>query len=304
MPCFHPLKGYISKTLTANGKRQTVFDSRQAGDFGTRTLACGQCIGCRLERSRQWACRISHEASLYDQNCFITLTYAPEHLPVDGSLDVRHYQLFMKKLRKRFGKNIRFFHCGEYGERLGRPHYHACLLNFDFPDKVLHRITDRGDRIYRSASLEALWSYGYCEIGDVTFDSAAYVARYITKKITGPRASSHYGSRRPEYTTMSRRPGIGAPWLVKFMTDVFPHDYVIVRGKKVPVPRFYNQSYEVLNPEKYARIKEKRVLKQVASGCLSRENLLESSEERLKVKQIVQSRTINATLSRKLEQEE
>lgn len=298
MPCFSPLKAYVSATKNSSGKRSTVFDSRKAGDFGTRTLPCGQCIGCKLERSRQWATRISHEASLYDKNCFITLTYAPEHLPPGGSLDVRHFQLFLKRLRKRFGQNIRFFHCGEYGEKLGRPHYHACLLNFDFSDKTLYRTSNRGDHIYRSRALEDLWPFGHSEIGSVTFESAAYVARYITKKITGPAAAAHYAGRKPEYVTMSRRPGIGAPWLAQYKTDVYPHDFVIVRGKKLPLPRFYNKLFEEQFPQLYEQTLAKRCAKRYAPGCFSREVLHEEDYERLKVKQTVQLSTVNAALGR------
>lgn len=301
MPCFSPLKGYVSKELTVNGKRKTVFDSRQAGDFGSRTLPCGQCIGCKLERSRQWAIRISHEASLYQQNCFITLTYAPEHLPPDGSLDVRHFQLFMKRLRKKYGKNIRFFHCGEYGEQLGRPHYHACLLNFDFPDKCLRNTTPRGDHVYSSNSLSSLWPYGRSEVGTVTFESAAYVARYVTKKITGPLAATHYSGKRPEYTTMSRKPGIGTPWLDRFKTDIYPHDFVIVRGKKVPLPRYYNKQFENEYPALYEVTKTKRCAKRFGSDWLSKEWLEENTDDRLRVKETVQLSTANAALGRKYE---
>lgn len=298
MTCFHPLQGYYSAKVNASGKRSIVFDhSKSIGSGVPVTLPCGRCIGCRLERSRQWAIRISHEASLYDKNCFITLTYKPEKLPDDGSLNVRHFQLFMKKLRKKYGQKIRFFHCGEYGENLGRPHYHACLLNHDFPDKVLHRITERGDHIYRSPALEELWPDGFSEIGSVTFDSAAYAARYITKKITGDPADDHYQGKKPEYTTMSRRPGIGVPWLEKYKTDVFPHDYIVARGKKLPVPRFYNQRYEMEAPEKYEKIKRKRLLKAAAQ---KRANPLEHERERLQVKEIVQLRTIES-LKRKIE---
>ena len=118
---------------------------------------------------------------MYDDNCFITLTYSNQHIPADGSLDVRVFQKFMKRLRKRFGDGIRFYHCGEYGSLLGRPHYHACLFNFDFPDKYLWK-ENNGQKLYRSPSLEELWPYGYSSIGTVTFESAAYVARYILKR--------------------------------------------------------------------------------------------------------------------------
>lgn len=307
MPCFSPLKGYVSKDLTVNGKRKTVFDSRKAGDFGSRTLPCGQCIGCRLERSRQWAVRISQEASLYKRNCFITLTYSPENLPADGSLDVRHYQLFMKRLRKAYPNDkIRFFHCGEYGENLGRPHYHACLLNFDFPDKIHYRTNERGEPLYRSQSLEKIWGLGICEIGSVTFDSAAYVARYITKKVSGPMAEAHYNGRNPEYTTMSRKPGIGKPWLDKFKNDVYAIDAVIMRGKKCSPPRFYNTQFELTNPDEFAAFKHRCDVKYFAKYGIDTwdSTMLEESPERLQVKEKVLKATIKASLGRKYEQKE
>lgn len=129
-----------------------------------------------------WAVRIVHEAQMWPQNSFITLTYRPEDLPQGGSLNVEHYQLFMKKLRARnTGHKIRFFHCGEYGEKLSRPHYHAILFNYDFPDKKVFS-EKNGNTIYTSELLEDIWGKGFCTIGDVTFQSAAYVARYVMKK--------------------------------------------------------------------------------------------------------------------------
>lgn len=231
------------------------------------TLPCGQCVGCRLERSRQWAMRCYHEASLFEHNCFITLTFNSQHLPEDMSLDVRDWQLFMKKLRKKYGSGIRFFHCGEYGSHKGRPHYHACLFNFDFPDKKLWQIKN-GYPLYRSPSLEELWPYGYSTIGEVTFESAAYVARYIMKKITGEAAEEHYQyvdpetgeifDRKPEYTTMSRRPGIGKKWFEQFASDVYPSDFVVVNGKKLKPPKYYDGLFEVEDPDAFNKIKGER----------------------------------------------
>ena len=313
MTCYHPIKAYRSKTLTATGKRQLVFKESQSNGESLE-IPCGQCIACRLDKSLDWAIRISHEASLYDHNCFITLTYSPENLPPGGSLVVSHYQLFMKRLRKRFGKNIRFFHCGEYGEKLGRPHYHACLLNFDFPDKVHFKTTDRGDRIYRSQALEELWPFGHSEIGTVTFESAAYVARYITKKITGTLAQSHYTcvdvetgeviQRKPEYTTMSRRPGIGAPWLKKFKTDVYNYDQVLMKGghSRKP-PRFYDNQYEIIDPVGHRRTLLKREANQLSSlhdrdAWIRRER--DNTYERRIVRETVHKATVESSLKRKM----
>lgn len=268
-------------------------------------LPCSQCIGCRLERSRQWAVRISHEAQLYEDNCFLTLTYDPMFLPDHNSLDVKHFQDFMKRFRFRFKGSspvlnddgieefpIRFFHCGEYGETNGRPHYHACIFNFDFPDKKLWKVHN-GNNLYISQSLNELWPYGFATIGALTFESAAYVARYVVKKITGDAAKDHYQRidpatgeiyfLKPEYTTMSRRPGIGKGFFDKFSSDVFPHDYVVVNGVKQRPPRYYDGLLETTRPYEFDVIKDRRVLNATTSQTIVDNN----SSARLKVREQV-----------------
>ena len=149
------------------------------------TIPCGKCIGCRLAHSRQWAVRCVHEASLHERNCFLTLTFDDAHLPVSGSVSVRDVQLFLKRLRKALSYQnikIRFFACGEYGDKNLRPHYHLILFNYDFSDdRQLLRQTPYGP-LYISDFLFRLWPYGFHTIGNVTFKSCAYVARYVTKK--------------------------------------------------------------------------------------------------------------------------
>lgn len=259
MPCYHPITAWRSLNgRQANGAWPLVFNPNYGYRDMEVTVPCGQCIGCRLERSRQWAIRCVHEASLWPRNCFITLTYNDEFLPKDLSLDKRHFTLFMKRLRKRFGEGIRFYMCGEYGTLQARPHYHACLFNHDFEDKVLWSVR-AGVKLYRSAELERLWPFGFSTIGDVTFESAAYVARYITKKITGPKADEHYQGREPEYTNMSRRPGIGRDWIDKYKEDVYPHDFVVMRNKKMRPPRYYDKVYDTFDPEEMLVIKAKRM---------------------------------------------
>jgi len=252
MPCYTPLTAYRSVLPGPSGKPSITFNRKQGYVDLPITLPCGQCVGCRLERSRQWAIRCVHEAQMHDANSFITLTYDQEHLPPDGSLNLREFQLFMKKLRKFLGFPIRFFHCGEYGDKQGRPHYHALIFGYDFPDKT---VWDRRDEIilYRSKTLEKLWPIGFSTIGEVTFESAAYCARYIMKKITGQSAWEHYttwdpdtgevlATRTPEYTTMSRggkdgQGGIGRSWLDKYEHDVYPSDEVIMRGRSMRPPQ-------------------------------------------------------------------
>lgn len=176
----------------------------------------------------------------------------------------------MKRLRKRFGPNIRYYHCGEYGEKLKRPHYHALLFGFDFPDKKPWRLI-KGKLYYRSDALEQLWPFGFSSIGEANFQTAAYVARYVTKKIYGPKAREHYSrvdrvtgeitELVPEYTTMSRRPGIGYLFYEKYHSDIYPNDFVVLRGRQMQPPRFYDKLYEQTSPEQYRQIKEKRKAK-------------------------------------------
>jgi len=234
-------------------------------------VSCGQCSGCRLERSRQWAVRCVHESKMHKQNCFLTLTYDDEHLPATRSLDVKDWQNFAKKLRRQVGP-FRFFHCGEYGDENGRPHYHAAVFGLDFhEDRKLYKTTKTGDRLYTSARLQKVWPQGFHTIGALTFESAAYVARYVMKKINGDRAEAHYArvdpntgecwSLKPEYTTMSRRPGIGTTWITKFSADVYPSDEVIIGGKTARPPKFYDSHLERENPELLREIKIRRAKK-------------------------------------------
>lgn len=317
MACYHPIKAYRSKEINKTGKRSIVFNIREAVDDKEVTIQCGQCIGCKLERSRQWAVRCMHEASLHQDNAFITLTFNDQHLPKDNSLNVKIFQDFMKRLRKKYEpKTIRFFHCGEYGQvcetcrksepicrceqfipRIGRPHYHALLFGHDFSDKVHHQ-TIRGNKLYTSAQLEKLWSFGFSTIGEVNFETAAYVARYITKKITGDKATEHYtdfdrftgeihAELQPEYTTMSRRPGIGKNWIDKYMGDVYPHDYVVIEKKdtmvKVRPPKYYDTQHELTYPFDHDEIKERRQL----AGLKHVEN---NTYERLRAREELQLR--------------
>lgn len=197
---------------------------RSEGGQYVRPFACGQCIGCKLEKSRQWAVRCMHEASLYDHNVFITLTFREPRFSLDYLGD---FQPFMKKLRERLRPwfpKIRFYMCGEYGEENSRAHYHALLFNCDFPDKVLHKRSGP-HKLFRSPMLEELWPHGFSSIGSVTFESAGYVARYCTKVLSGDESddsgalsildpdTGEIYTRLKEFSRMSLRPGIGAGWL-------------------------------------------------------------------------------------------
>jgi len=273
MPCHFPKQVYF--TLSADGKKKLHFghsiteSANRAFREGRELLynkenltvvPCGKCMACRLEKSREWAVRCVHEASLYENNCFITLTYNQENLPVNGSLNFEHLQLFMKRLRFRFPDiKIRSFGCGEYGEKFARPHFHVCLFNFDFGDKLYWKTVNK-QRLYTSAILEKEWGKGFCVVGTLTFESAAYVARYCTKKINGDGAEAHYQGRVPEAARMSNRGGgIGYDWYQKWKKDVYPSDFVVLNSNKCKPPRYYDKILEREDPILYEKVRRLRL---------------------------------------------
>lgn len=281
MPCYHPIQAY----RRIDG--EVVFVER--GDIQySMQLPCGQCVGCRLERSRQWAVRCMHEAQMHERNCFITLTYREAN--EFESLDYSDFQRFMKRLRKATNAKIRFFMCGEYGEKFSRPHFHACLFGYDFSDKVVHKTVAGGSVLYRSPLLERLWPDGFSSIGEVNFQTAAYTARYVLKKVNGDLAENHYeyidpGSgeilrRVPEFCRMSLKPGIGANWIDRFTSDVYPSDGVVVNGVETKPPRYYDKRIKDRNP---LLMEEIQYLRQKDA----RQRFEDNTDERLAVREKV-----------------
>ncbi len=230
---------------------------------------------------------------MHPKNSFVTLTYNTQSLPPDGSLNVKHWQDFAKRLRKKIGP-FRFFHCGEYGDKNGRPHYHACIFGEDFSADRIHLKGTGDHRLYTSKLLEETWQKGFCTAGQLTYESSAYVARYVLKKITGPMALKAYSrisadgteyQLKPEYITMSRRPGIGKTWLNKYASDVYPADEVIHKARRFRPPRFYDKQL----PEKQLeQLQQKRQQKVKLRGkdltperLIVREKVLEETTKTL-----------------------
>lgn len=241
--------------------------------------------------------RCVHEASLHDDNAFITLTYAPEFLPAGGTLIKSHFQKFMKRLRRKYGdRKISFFHCGEYGDLRRRPHYHAILFGLRFVDQQPHSKSPDGTILYTSAELSNLWPFGFATVGEVTFESAAYVARYALKKLSfyGEDAYEHIdletGEVMPlqrEYTTMSLKPAVGKSWYERFSSDVFPSDEVVMRGRAMKPPKYYDKLLERDSAEALAMIKALRLARAV-------EHAHDNSKARLLVREQVKiAQTIN-----------
>jgi len=281
--CYAPLKAY-------KGPGGIKFNSREGYSDMPLRLKCGQCRGCRLDRKRAWAIRCVHESQMHEKNSFLTLTYDDEHLPEDRGLDVSHWQNFAKKLRRQMGP-FRFMHCGEYGEKGLRPHYHALIFGLDFAEDSapIRRGNDK-HALRVSADLLDIWDKGFHTVGKVSFDSAAYVASYTMKKVTGKAQETAYErvdpetgecwSVRPEYATMSRNPGLGATWFDEFAGDVYPGNFVVMKGQKFQPPSFYDNRLKGSNPEMWKKMMDSRK-KNVRS------NEWNMSDERLEIREQV-----------------
>lgn len=282
MPCYSPNVVGVGEDKP-NGKMNLIWRGNLAG-MQTIGIPCAKCVGCKLEYSRNMALRCMCEADSHEKNSFVTLTFDDDKLPdgFDGNVSLLDHQLFMKRLRKHFGNGIRFFMAAEYGGMYGRPHYHYLLFNLDFPDKVLVTVRN-GNRLYTSSSLEKIWPFGFSSIGDVSYESASYVARYCLKKVddgkvhrfkdpdTGVRmrVDKFTGEMRvDEFTQMSRggRPGkdgrkrfgIGEEWFSKFSSDLFPSDQFVHAGKVSKPSRYFLKLLELRNPQMFDSVKSDR----------------------------------------------
>jgi len=286
MACFYPQTVYPSYEVNPSGKRSATWNPHQGYEDLAYVIKCGQCSGCRGARALMWATRCHHEMTLNEANCFVTLTYDREHLPLHSTLDFDDHILFMKRLRKYFSpRKIKYYSCGEYGETTLRPHFHSCIFNLDFDDKELWK-TQNGERLYTSPTLNKIWGKGRAVIGALSFASAAYVARYILKKMTGPEARLHYQIEHPitgeihdaapEKALMSQ--GLGLSWLEKFHTDVYPQDFFHINGKRVRPPRAYDNWLEKNNPALMARVKARR-------NVSAEQHMENNTYERLRVRE-------------------
>ena len=224
-------------------------------EYANFQLPCGQCLNCRLDYARTWAIRCVHEAKMHAKSSFITLTFSDAHLG-DNKLNYTQFQLFMKRLRKDHGKGIGFFATGEYGTQTKRQHWHAIIFGWDAEDKKYQFTTDRGDKVYTSKILDELWSFGDCKIGDVTFESAGYCARYAAKDLCGGK--NHVIGMEP-ISKKSNKNAIGKKWLEKFHDDIFNHGKMVIKksdGSYIPIgdiPRYYIKWLQKHQPQKWER---------------------------------------------------
>lgn len=254
-----------------------------------QVIPCGKCIGCRLEYSRDWATKGIYEAEQWKDNWFLTITYDNEHLPIgsevidpetgeekdpipSGTLRKAEFQGFIKKLRSYYErkynhKGIRFMGCGEYGETYNRSHYHAIMFNLPIPVKQMkfHEYNEMHEALWRCPELEEIWGKGMIVAAEVNWNTCAYVARYITKKVGMPTDKDHYKllGIEPEFFLMSRKPGIGRTYYEEHKEEIYEKDKVLIQKygggtMRIRPPRYYDKLYDLENPDKMKEIKEKR----------------------------------------------
>lgn len=297
MQCFHPWKPPAALGLPP-----------------TTTLICGQCVACRLRKSTEWATRCMHEAKCHPWNIWVTLTYTDENLPqryftgqyhpltakpvYSGTLYKRHMQAFYRAFRKALKKDLpirhenqlRYYYAGEYGEKYRRPHYHACLFGVDLYDKKHYSNTAAGYELFTSETLSKLWPHGLHTISALTWETAAYTARYAMKKITGQKQEEHYKVinretgeiiiLEPEFNDMSRNPGIGYTWYERYKKSVYMEKRigVRVRGNITPPPRYYDKLLQRQNPTLYDRVKRRRFMENLDKAANHTAARLEAEE--------------------------
>lgn len=295
MTCYSPMTLYPSKKgINPETGKIPLTGFKQSTMKNGQRVPCGKCIGCHLERSWQWSIRCMAEAQESEFSEYVTFTYRDDALTYGGAehgiLVPRDLELFWKRLRKEYGNGIRYFACGEYGDNTNRPHYHAIIYGVNLQDKKYYS-TKNGYKLYSSDNFNHIWGHGNCIIGDVTYESCAYVARYVLKKRTGAN-KAYYAANgiEPEFVRMSRRPGIGLKWLEKYHRDIYPNDQMVIRGgsKRRP-PRYFDLKFEEKNPQLMEQIRNSRKIN-------AEKQWQENEPKRLKIREKIKKQSISILL--------
>lgn len=169
---------------------KTMYDRDARNDV--TPFGCGQCMPCRVNKSREWQFRLLLENTTNPFSAFITLTYDQENIPDYGNLSKRDAQLFLKRFRSRCENgSVRYYLVGEYGDSSSRPHYHAIM--FTNAPITESKVSDS-------------WRLGHIMVGGVTAQSARYVTGYVMKKMNRKEDTRLLG-KEPEFAIMSKMNG-------------------------------------------------------------------------------------------------
>lgn len=292
MTCFYPIKALKTWSHAEHKWKVKIIGPEEFYELENRknpikfeeifNLPCGKCIGCRLDYAREWANRCMLEAKQYEFNEMLTLTYDEENLPITTTEEVaegvkiyatlvkKDVQDFLKRLRQHWlreynWQGIRFYMCGEYGEKFGRPHYHILLFNFPVYDKEFLTTNKKGFDQMTSKTIEKLWGKGRISLCPVTWETCSYVARYIMKKQTGNEIAKSMEERGQiqEYVCMSRNPGIAKDYFDKHKNEIYLTDEIFLstnKGiQKVKPSRYFDKLYDLEDHKRLEEIKKVRV---------------------------------------------
>lgn len=280
MSCYHPFLGIPSDDINPSGKRSIKVLGKydpEAKKIDPRAIPipCGRCVGCRLDYSRSWADRMMLELDHSKKAVFVTLTYNNENViptmfdendvSVSFTLDKRDLQLFMKRLRSRKefeNREIRFYASGEYGSKTFRPHYHAIIFGIELADFAPLKYLGTNELkqgYYTSSLLEDIWSKGFVVVTEVSWQTCAYVARYVMKKINSPtNCFEAYLNAEPEFSLMSRRPGIGAYYMQEH-DDWKDKAAYYIDGVEIRMPRYFLKKLALTDPERYDKLVQDKI---------------------------------------------
>lgn len=274
MGCVRPLKGFYTGSKTDTGADEIIVCSDRVEELSFQIaqrrvghpikpvpgfyelkfndavltqfvdIPCGKCTQCRLDKSRDWAVRCVLEASLHRSNWFITLTFDDAHLPKSGKVCKKDIQLFLKRLRHY--SDVRYFACGEYGEKSRRPHYHLILFGLELPPEDLTQVSKD---YFSSEIIRKCWPYGNNVCGEMSFKSAAYVARYNMKSLAYDDSS---------FILMSRRPGLGSEWFKNNFPHITTNKVYFDFGDfhQASLPRYFLEKLKDLDESLYSACKE------------------------------------------------
>lgn len=267
MCCFHPIDAWRRDD-------QTKLDFTNAPKIRKHhtehlKVPCGKCIGCILDKANDWATRCYCETKGWTNNCFITLTYNDKNLPENEQLRKKDLQDFWKRLRYHYqGKEtwvnpqngrienpIRYFACGEYGPKTKRPHYHACVFNWKPSDLKFYKENHQGDKLYTSKELTKIWGKGFVIVGNLTYQSACYVARYVSKKIFKQKELYKIANFTKEYTTCSTNGGIGLKYWKENIKKITNNKGIFIKIKdKVKnkrIPKYFIRKWKESGDTEY-----------------------------------------------------